>query len=479
MTELSDNPAGHTSRQHELHEPGRSAADAHSRGEVPPAASSEEQPSQQEDGPLPGAAGQIEVQPAPVEVAEIELTHDPAEIATSHVAAKEQSPTVFPQGSLMFSSNSSPELSLDRLVNRIRKLGAIFLLTVVVPTIGAILYFGLFASDVYISESRFVVRSPEKPAASGLGLLLQSAGFSNASDELHAAKDFILSRDALQEINKNGRYRFAFDNWKISIFDRFGTIATGSSFEDLYRYYRSKIRVDQDTSTSITTLTVRAYSSEDAKRFNERLLEMAEATVNKLNARGRNDLVSFGTVEVEEAKQAAREAAFALSAYRNKEGVVDPEKQAAVQLQMISKLQDELLATRTQLQELRKFAPQNPQVTLLETRAASLSRDIAGEQGKLAGGQKSLSSTAAEYQRLVLESQFADKQLAAAMASLEEAKNEARRKQAYVERIAQPSLPDRAMEPGRLRGVFATFVLGLVTWGIVSMLLAGVKEHRD
>jgi capsular polysaccharide transport system permease protein len=40
-------------------------------------------------------------------------------------------------------------------------------------------------------------------------------------------------------------------------------------------------------------------------------------------------------------------------------------------------------------------------------------------------------------------------------------------------------LPDVAQEPRRLRSVAATFILGLVAWGILSMLLAGVREHQD
>ena len=90
-----------------------------------------------------------------------------------------------------------------------------------------------------------------------------------------------------------------------------------------------------------------------------------------------------------------------------------------------------------------------------------------------------MSANAVRYQRLALDREYADKRLTAALASLQEARNEARRKQAYVERIVQPSLPDEAQEPRRLRGIFATFVLGLVAFGILSMLLAGVREHRD
>ena len=43
---------------------------------------------------------------------------------------------------------------------------------VTVPTLVASVYFGLIASDVYISESRFIVRTAEKQAFSGLGAIL-------------------------------------------------------------------------------------------------------------------------------------------------------------------------------------------------------------------------------------------------------------------------------------------------------------------
>jgi capsule polysaccharide export protein KpsE/RkpR len=131
-----------------------------------------------------------------------------------------------------------------------------------------------------------------------------------------------------------------------------------------------------------------------------------------------------------------------------------------------------------QLLQLRGMAPENPQIPILETRIAGLSREIDRQLGFVAGSRRSLSATAVHYQRLQVDRDFADKRLAAAMASLEDARAEARRKQAYVEHIAEPSRPDEALEPRRLRGIFATLVLGLIAWSILTMLLAGVREHH-
>ena len=367
----------------------------------------------------------------------------------------------------------------DRLRNRVLGFGWIFIATVIVPTLCAILYFGLFASDVYISEAKFVVRSPEKTSSSGLGVLLKSAGFANAGDEVYAAQEFVESRDALRALNNRGAFVQAYTNPSISVFDRFGAGGTQDSFEDLYKYYEKMVLVRHDTTSSIVTLSVRAFTPDQAKRFNEQLLNMAENTVNRLNARGRQDLIRYAQVEVDRAKLTARNAAVALATYRNQAGVIDPEKQATVQLQMVSKLQDELIATEAQLAQIQAFAPKNPQIEVFNVKVTTLSKQIDEELGKVVGNRKSLSSSAAQYQRLFLETQFADRQLASAMASLEEAHNEARRKQAYVERIVEPNFPDSPLEPRRLRGILATFALGIVAWGVLSMLLAGVKEHQS
>lgn len=357
------------------------------------------------------------------------------------------------------------------------KIDWLFWAVVALPTIIAILYFGFLAADVYVSESQFVVRSPDKPTVTGLGMLLKDTGFSNSGDEVYAAQNFVRSRDALRALNNGGYVARAYGNSNISIFDRFNPLGVAGSFENLYRYYQRMIGIQYDSATSISTLSVRAYAPQDAYRMNRELLELAEAVVNRLNDRGRSDLVRFAGREVSDAQAGASSAAIALAAFRNSHGIVDPEEQAKAQLQMISKLQDDLIGARTQLLQLQSMAPENPQIPVLRVRIAGLRQAIDAETGRVAGDRRSLSASAVQYERLAINRDFADKRLAAALTSLQDAQSEARRKQAYVERIVQPNLPDDPTEPRRLRGIFAVFALGLIAWGILRLLLAGIREH--
>lgn len=365
------------------------------------------------------------------------------------------------------------------LRRRLSGIGKLFWAVVVLPTAAAVLYFGFLASDVYVSESRFVVRSPDKPQKPGIGMLLSTAGFTNGSEEVRAALGFIKSRDGLQTINRDDLARTAWGAESVSIFDRFNPLGWSGSFEELYKFYTGKVVADFDTETGITTLTVRAFRPKDAQVMNERLITQAETLVNRLNERGSEDLVRYAEREVQEARTQASQAALELANYRNRAGVIDPERQATVQLQMISKLQDELIGARMQLMQLSSAAPQNPQIPLLKVRIKGLEQSIREQLGEVAGNKGSLSEAAAQYQRLQVQREFADQQLGLSLAALQDARNEARRQRAYVERVAEPSLADDALEPRRIRGIFATFVIALAVWGVLSMLLAGVREHRD
>lgn len=372
---------------------------------------------------------------------------------------------------------SSARLNTN-VLERLKNLGPIFFVTVVLPTLAAILYFGLFANDVYISESRFVVRSPSKASVTSLGQVLNGSGLTGATEESNAVIEYLGSHSAFQDAAKGGLLAKAYANNDVFVLDRFGGIGNTSA-ERFYEYYLKKVKVDQDTTTQVLRLIVRAYDAKDARAINERLLEQSEALVNRLSDRARADALALAQNEVDAAKERSRQAAIALAAYRNRARIIDPEKEASVRLQMTSKLQDELIAAQTQLRQMETYTPGATQIPYLRTQVAQLQKEIAQQTASVAGGRQSLSAAAARYQILRLDTELADKQLAAALISLQDASAEARRKRAYVERISAPNLPDYAVEPRRLRSVIATFILGLLAWGVLSVLLTGVREHRD
>ena len=366
---------------------------------------------------------------------------------------------------------------LRRLLQR---LDGLFVAIVLVPTVAAIAYYGFIASDVYISESRFVVRSPQRPAQTGLGALLQGTVFSRSQDDTYSVHDFVRSRDALRELEDKLQVRAAYTRVETDALSRFpGLERWDDSFEAFHRYYQKQVQITYDSVSSISVLRVSAFSAEDAVRINRALLEMGERLVNQMNLRSRQDLIEAAEAEVRLAEQRSKAAAAALSSFRADRGVFDPDRQGAIQLQGVARIREELLNAEAQLAQVRQVSPGNPQVATLSMRVEQLKEALGAETARVTGRQGGLTSKSPEFDRLMLEKSFADRQLGAALVALDSARSEASRKQLYLERLVQPSEPDRAVQPRRLRSIATVLLLGLIGWGVASLVLAGVREHIE
>jgi capsular polysaccharide transport system permease protein len=356
----------------------------------------------------------------------------------------------------------------------------LFVVVVGIPTLGATIYFGLIASDVYISESRIVVSSSQGSAPSGgIASLIMGGSGSNTHTDSYEIRDYILSRDALKELTARLKIEHIFGRPETSFIDRYPGLIYDKSFEELFRYYGKHVEVELDSLSSIAILTVRAYTAEDARKINLELLDMSERLVNALNDRSRRDTIGYAQHEVDIASEKAKEAAVTLFAYRSNQTVFEPNKQATQQLEIVGKIRQELLSTEQEIGQLKKLSPDNPQIDSLESTAELLRKTIASETNRVTSPSGSFSARAPVFERLELDVEFADKQLSEALGALETARAEAQRQQVYLERLTQPSVQDKSMEPKRIRSIIVTFIISLLAWGVAGILIASVREHAD
>ena len=355
----------------------------------------------------------------------------------------------------------------------------LFISVVVIPTLVATGFFTLLAADRYVSESRFVVRNPQRVAPSGLGSLLQGTVFSRSQDDTYSVHDYIRSRDALRELDRAVDMRAAYSSSHIDFWNRFPGLDGDDSAEALHKHYQDHVQIEYDSVSSISVLRVRAYTAENAQKINDLLLQMGERLVNNLNTRSREDLIKVAEQEVMVAESRVKAAATALTAFRSGNRVFDPERQSAMQMQVVGKLQEEYQAVQDQLAQLKQVAPGNPQVAVLTASAERLRRSIAEQTSRLLGERQSLSAKSPAFDRLLLAKTIAERQLASALAALDSSRNDALRKQLYLERLVQPNLPDVATEPRRLRASLTVFVVSLLSWAVLCMVVASVREHSD
>jgi capsular polysaccharide transport system permease protein len=365
-----------------------------------------------------------------------------------------------------------------RLVRRLReKLDPWALVCVLLPTLLAAAYFGLIASDRYAAEMRYVVRSPQTQVANQLGGLLQSTGYTSGGDSAHAINAYIVSRDALHDLIEDVDIRAIYGSPRADLFSRFPRPFGRSTTEALFAYFETMVSAKVDRTTGITTVEVQAFSPEDAKRIADALVRRAEALSNRLTRRLRDDLVRTAEEEVARARARSLTALAALTDFRNREQTVDPTRYSAALVETIARLSLELAQMRAQQEELRRASPQSPQIAALANRIRAFEEQIASERLTLAGSADSMAPRIAEYERLMLEREFSDRLLAAAVNSLENARQDAQRQQIYVELVVTPRVPDYPAYPYRLLAVLAVFAVAVLAYVVLSTLVRNVRRH--
>lgn len=365
------------------------------------------------------------------------------------------------------------------MLRMMAKWDRLFWVLVVVPSLCSAVYFSFWASDVYISESAFVVRTPQSQASlSGMGALLQNVGFSRSQDDSYSVLAFMRSREALAQLQEVLPVRSFYEE-EGDFFSRFNPLGFDEGEEAFYQYFQNYLSVSLDSVSGIATLRVRAFKPDEAQAMSVELLRQGELLINRLNERAKRDSVVFAEELVREAEVFVAESAAALSAYRINNGVFDVQAESEVLLALVAGLQEELISIETQLAQLRSLAPNNPQIETLLVREASVREEMDRQMRLILGGGASIATQTAEYQRLLLSNRLAQEQLSAALVTLQNARSEAERKQLYLEVVTQPSRPDLALEPRRLYSVLATFFFGLLLYGVLRLLIASIKEHKN
>jgi len=345
------------------------------------------------------------------------------------------------------------------------------------PTLVAGVYYFALASDLYLSEAKFIVRSPKQVQTSTIGALIQSTGLARAVDDTAVVEDFIMSRDAVRKLEQRNDLRAIFGRPEGDFVTRFPGILQRSDFEALFRRYDHFVSVETDRTSGVTALRVKAYRPEDAQTIATALLNYSEQLVNELNERARTDAVSTAEHEVDRAQAQISRIQDQLTAYRVKQNMLDPKSASTGVLELIGQMRAAQAAARQQLGELLKNSPSSPQIPVVQTRIDSLDKLITEERAKLSGETNSVVLTLTEYERLTLDRELGEKVLASAFTSLEAARLEAQRQQLYIETIAEPNLADYPLYPKRAISFGMVLVSCLLAYGIAWLLVISAREH--
>lgn len=359
----------------------------------------------------------------------------------------------------------------------------LFVVMVAVPNLVASIYFGLIASDQYVSEAKFTVSSGAIPKMDGLGAVTGVPPLLIVQDT-QVVTSYIESRAMVEALDREVGLRAAYSSPSIDWWARFRRDKPIEKFAD---YWDKMASAAIAFPSGIVTLKVRAFSPQDSKRIADAVVRQSENLINDLNERMRRDTVLASESDMRRAAEQLGRARIQMEHERNAEGLLDVGQTSNALTGLQSELQSDLLKAEQEYQtEIRYVTADAPQMRVLKSRITAMKSQldemkaqltVQDEKSVSAMADKALSGKMTKFAELDLEERIAEKRYAVSVAAVEAARMMSERRMLYLHEIVAPALPEEPGYPRRWLSVGMTLLGSLIAWAASVGAMAFVRNH--
>ena len=362
---------------------------------------------------------------------------------------------------------------------------ASFLLLVLIPLVAGTFYLFAVAEDQYSSTVGFTVRSEEGASASDLiGGLAQFAGGTGTGSDADVLYEFIQSQEIVEKIQERvdliGHYAM---HWNT---DPVFSIWPDAEIEDLLWFWKRVVRISYDQSSGLTELQVLAFDPDKAQQIAQEILVESQTMINALNIAAREDAMRYALADQETALERLKQAREALTRFRTRTQIVDPDADIQGRMGVLNNLQQQLAQALIEHDLLTENASaSDPRVTQAQLRIEVIRERIARERDSFAGDQTDPGAVSedyptllAEYESLIVDREFAEETYRAALAAVEAARAKAARQSRYLAAYIQPTKAQSSEFPQRFMILGLMALLLVLSWGILALVYYSIRDRR-
>jgi capsular polysaccharide transport system permease protein len=354
---------------------------------------------------------------------------------------------------------------------------------VLAPFLVTVFYLWAVADEQYSSMTGFTVRGEEGNAASELlgGLSTLTGGSSSQDSDI--LYEFILSQELVSNVDARldlkSHYAARWDS------DPVFALLPEASQEDLLSYWQRIVRVSYDQASGLIEVRVLAYSREMAQQIAREIVHQSQQMINALNEQARVDALRYAQLDLDEAVERLKAAREALTQFRSRTQIVDPEADLQGRMGVMNNLQQQLAEALIEHDLLLQTASaSDPRVVQAKRRIEVIQERIRSERDTFTSDDtengavgEDYPNLLAEFEGLSVDREYAEQAYRAALSALELARASANRQSRYLAAYVQPTLSETSEFPRRfvLSGLTLLF-LGLF-WSILALVYYSIRDR--
>jgi capsular polysaccharide transport system permease protein len=355
----------------------------------------------------------------------------------------------------------------------------LFIIVCVVPTILAALYYGVIAQPLFVTSVTFGVRPAEPTQAKSEGAgITQAVPFSSeVGITSYGVVQYLESDAFVHDLSARMNLDAVYGPQRGDVLDH---LDASADTDQKLRYLRSKIRPYFDITTGLVTVDVKAFSADDSYALSRQVLEISESLINAISDRIRRDAVESANREAQRVSDDLDSKRRELAQLHVKYGIVEPSELALSNLQLASKLREDLITLQAQRDALMPdVASDAPLMKSLNGKIKVVTAELhtLDNSAGLGASARIYAPQVEQLENLKAQIRMLEKQYASVSDTRQRQIATAERQSLYLVKFVDALKPDSATQPHRLRLVLFAFVASFMGWAILVFGIQAVRDH--
>ncbi|QDC11474.1 sugar transporter [Oceanicola sp. D3] len=355
------------------------------------------------------------------------------------------------------------------------------ILMVIAPVAVAAWYLFTQAEDQYASTLGFSVRKEDTGSAVEiLGGITDLTGGSSTNDT-DILFEYIQSpnmvRAVMQEVDLVAAYTRASD----PVF----SLGEDTRIEAMSDYWTRMVQVYFDRSNHLIEIRVKAFTPQDAHAIALAIRKESDRTINALSAVAREDATRYARAELDRALERLKASRAALTEFRTRNQIVDPEADIRGRMGLLNTLQGELANALIELDLLRQNSRNDdPRIVQADRRVEVIRQRISEERARFSSEgdaneeREAYSQLIGQYEALAVDQKFAEEAYVATLAAYDVAVADGQRQSRYLATYIEPELAETPLFPRRWSILMTLLGALATTWTVLTMVYYSLRDRR-
>lgn len=270
--------------------------------------------------------------------------------------------------------------------------------------------------------------------------------------------------DVLQRLNPNALFGFWLTN-----------------HENLLKQYTNDLSMQYDEPSGTLNIGFKHTDPIVAQKIVRDIIKYSSQTLNRFEKENAEVALHALVLQEQENKKLFTLSIKKLIAYQNRHHTIDPSIDVQAKSTILATLESELIQKEVEYKSKLGYLNKNAaEMQLLKDTLLQMKKSILRIKKQIAGdGNNELNKNVSEFELLKSEVDFNKERYKQTLIKLEETKIQVKQNAKNLIIVTKPTLAQTYSEPNKLKDILSLLIVLSFLYGILTLMLSILKEHKD